>query len=670
MTTKNKKTASEMPHEERVAEYHKRLGLKNRAPVPDQLKKAWWSLPPEKGPNRVLATTFWQQVEFLEQDQSWKSRMESDAYHVYFGEGPKSSASLYGNQGVPANDEVDGTAVDDGIASRTEPSYNIIESMGLTLKSKIAADKTKVKVQVEGGTSVQKRRGQDLEQFLLGCMIETKTFREMPEVFIDALIFGTGYLQVSHTFSLDKLKPPQITVERLPPMRVLVDEREATVQGGVPQQWYVKKGVSKAKLMAMYPDVKSELAVVSQMMDGVFRQSPWTDNLLLVEGFRLPSFPGAGDGRHVLAVENVVLVDEPWTRETPNIAVFKWEKLPQGFYGRSLVQQAMKLQEACRRQLTSIDLAMQTCGNPLWMVQDDANVSMEQMEGLDIASILRYTGPAAPQLTTGNPINPMMITYLQELFQKIFDLAGISQLSAAGAIPVGMTNASGEALRTMHSIESERFKMAVVDYQEAHIDVAKLLIAEAREISADFPKFGVRTPDDRFLKKIPWRKVDLDDEIYTLQLFPTNFLPSTPEGKMAAMQDLNQLGLVSREDMLDNFDFPDVKGMLGRENAVVNFIDMCISSIVDEGKFMPPVALGLDFDLAIKRASQAYLEGIVQKLSSDRLAMLAKFVEKCVEMKQMANPPPLPPPPPMAQPSKLPPAGTPALAVPPSGLKQ
>lgn len=630
----------------RLREYRKKVGVRD---VDQASQTAWWLMPKEAGANRLMANVLWNQIERIQTGQGWKSHTEMNAHKVYYGRKPVTNMSAFG---IVAPDTMDETF--DDLERAESPKLGIIESMGNTLKSRIAADRTKVTVQTDGGTAEERRRAELLDQFLLGAMENGGVYDLGPEVFVDSLIFGTGYLQVckEHT---RKGGHPTLKAKRVPPMNFLVDEREA-VELGRAMQFYVKRAEPRPGLAIQYPHLADEIRDAPKEPGPLERDTPWIDDLPVMEAWRLPSCPGSGDGRHVVSCRDVILLDEPYERDEPPIAIFRWDTMSVSWYGRSLVHQLMSVQEGLRRSMDSIDMALQTCAMPMWLVEQDSEVEVDHIVNSDIGMILRYRG-TRPEVQAGNPVSEQMFRYVQDLWGKAYDLSGISQVSAAGEVPGGIK--SGEGMRVHQAIETLRFKDTVLRYQKFHIDVARIMIDVARECYLEDPKFSVRASTaDRFLKRIPWRKVDLEDDRFVIRLFPTSMLPATPEGKLSTVQDLIQMGIVTPEDAPSLLDFPDVKNFYALQTAQEKFIERVISAIVDEGKFIAPSPF-LNLPLAIKKVSQAYLENSNDNLAPEKLALLAKWVERAKELLQAAQPPP---------PPNAGPAG-PAPGAPPSPLK-
>jgi len=87
------------------------------------------------------------------------------------------------------------------------------------------------------------------------------------------------------------------------------------------------------------------------------------------------------------------------------------------------------------------------------------------------------------QIQAAATVQPELFNQLNMLYQKAYEITGVSQLAAASRNPLG-ANASGAALREMTDIQSDRFALTSFQYQQFHLDLAQLFIDEAKALAS------------------------------------------------------------------------------------------------------------------------------------------------------------------------------------------
>ena len=175
---------------------------------------------------------------------------------------------------------------------------NVVKAVVDTATSRIGTVRPRPLFLTERGNWSQQNKAKALSKFVMGLFHHLGQYDIGLKVFKDACIFGLGIEHITHVNG-------EIVLERVFPSEVLVDDVEAKY--GAPRQMFRHKEVAPEQLAALYPKFREQILTSSYIRDEGFA---WAHEqsfkpISWVEGWKLPSFPGAGDGRHVIVTSNV-----------------------------------------------------------------------------------------------------------------------------------------------------------------------------------------------------------------------------------------------------------------------------------------------------------------------------------------------------------------------------
>jgi hypothetical protein len=504
-----------------------------------------------------------------------------------------------------------------------------------------------------GGDWAQQERAKKLQLYFDGKFHQLGQHGLSMQVFSDAGIFGTGVEKVYPGFGA-------VQCERVMVDNIVVDDIES--QYGFPQQLFEYREVPRDNLIARYPKYKKQIEDATELL----RQDHWGRHRLampvsVIEAYKLPTYPGAGDGRHVIALPTVTLLDEEWTRPRFPYASMRWKVAPVGWYGLGAIEEVMPIQLEINFMLEKKQAMLTHASYQLWVkkgtvVQADLNN--------DDRTVRQYTEtpPVSLPINTGSQ---EIDAHIDRLYRWAFESTGISMMQAQAQKPAGLS--SGEALRTYNDIASARFMHVLKRFESFHTEIAQLLMdaeRDLREASNDDVEFdNVLAPNGKgSLDEVDFAKCDIDENKLRLQVFPTSMLPARPEGKLAFLKDLGEISPAIQEQMTSALKFPDTERALSMVNAPIDMADWLIDQMLTHGKYMAPDPRWGDLDLVMKRANQALLRAEIDGAPESNLALLYQFVDDCAEAVagQTASVPA--PSAPQAMPG---PMGMPQLAAPP-----
>jgi len=507
-----------------------------------------------------------------------------------------------------------------------------------TATAKIAAKaKPRPQFLTEGGPVENrwelKQRAELLEKFTDGVFYQARVYSQLTEVFRDACVYGTGCVKI---FELDR----RVTVERIPPYEIVVDDGEAYAGPDSVRTLYQRKYFDRLHLRSMYADDPEKAAAIDRAQrdpeDIEFAYQTTADPVLVTEAWRLPDNDQT-PGRHCIVVDGCTLLDEEWEGPFP-FAFFRWSKPLAGFFGVGLAEELRPLQAEINRLLMQIQRGHYLIAGH-WLVDQSSKIAINTINN-DLAAIVKYAG-TPPQYQAPAIIAPEVYQHLWNLYSKAYEISGISQLNASGLKPSGLN--SGAAQRAFQDITSERFTEVFENYDSFVVEIARQIIRCVRRIGGNYKVKALQR--DGF-QELRFRDVNIDEEAYVLKVYPSSFLPSTPAGKLAAIQDLINAKILPPDELLELLDLPDTEALSKRKNAARRIIEKNISHMLRTGEAVSPEPFD-NHKLALEMVNAAYEEARLDGAPEDRLERLREYLRSTADYLAKANPPP-PPAPPMA----------------------
>lgn len=567
----------------------------------DNTSYYWFKTKPAARPSAIF-----QFVKALNQEQAYR---QDDNFRYM---------RLYGSQELYALRGYKAAAVQSSTPLANRITMNIIQSMIDTVVSKIGKNRPKPTFLTEGGDWSQQSRAKKLTQFIEGQFQACDFYSKAAVAFLDSCIFGTGCIKIfKHN--------GEIKAERVFIDEIKVDDREALY--GDPRQMHQEKYIHKDVLKEMFPahataiDIASSASTSSES----YSTTQHSDMLMVVESWHLRSGPEAKDGIHSISVENQELFTEEYDKDYFPFLFWRWGLRPLGFFGQGLAEQLQGLQLEINKILRTIQVSMHLVSVPKIFIEASSKVVSAHLDNR-IGSVIKYAGvkPEAGQL---GQIPPELFDHLDRLYQRAYEIAGISQLSANAMKPAGLE--SGKALREFNDLETERFMSVAQRYEQVFMAAPKIMIDLAKEINEDMKEEGgykIKVKGKKFFTSIKWKDVEMDQDQYITSIFPTSALSSNPASRLQDVQDLIAAGFVSREDAFKLLDFPDLQAFLNFETAAGEDIDMVIEKIVEDGEYMTPEPYQ-NLEYGIQKMQKAYLLFRSQGLPEVKLELIRRWME-------------------------------------------
>jgi hypothetical protein len=571
----------------------------------DKFSTFWWNAKKKELNNFVFDA-----VHYIDDRQSY--RTTSNLRHL----------RLYGNSPI---DGLDGQSYSrpsstlNNLDSRL--ALNIVQSMVSTIVSKIMKNRPRPMFLTSGGNWTMKRKAKMLNRFTQGLFYSTDIYKAAEDVCRDSCIFGTGFMKIYENNS-------QIVAERVFPNEILVDDSEAIY--GEPRQMFQRKMINREVLLNLYPEHKREIISAAAEREGALNASPDTaifNGVEVIEAWHLPSAMDSDDGRHTICIGTAVLLDEEYTKPYFPFVNLKWSNKALGYWGQGISEQLTGLQIEINKLLKTIQISMHLVSIPKVFVERGSKVSKAHINN-EIGGIIEYAG-TAPIYKTASAVSPEMFAHLDRLYARAYEIVGVSQLAASSRKPAGLE--SGRALREFSDIESERFLSFARAYESMFLDAAKIMIDIARDVSSTGKDFSVTSFDKSNLQKVSWKDVNLSEDQYIMQVFPTSLLPTTPAARLQTVEEMMRTGLLSREDGMALLDFPDLQSVQSLETAAFDEIEMVMESIIENGIYISPEPFS-NLPFALKKMNQAYIRAKLDGVPEDRLDLMRRYVAECQDL--------------------------------------
>ena len=504
------------------------------------------------------------------------------------------------------------------IVPQTRPQINIIQICSNTLLSKIGKTAPKVTFLTSDGDFDKQQQAKKLTYFSAGQFYRSKTYQHTKKSLLDACVLGSGFVK---TYIKDK----EIVSERVLPFELICDDKDAIY--GQPRSLYQEKLVSKEVLKSTFPEFAKEIDAC-QTASNPFGMTNYmygdTQMISVCEGWHLPSTKDAGDGKHFIGIANATIVFEEYTKDYFPFAKLNYQAQMTGWWGDGVAKLIMGIQLDLNRALKRMSQAVNIMGVPRVLYEMSSKIVKQHFNN-EIGSMIGYSG-TPPAFVHPISIAQDINAWVQFLIQSAFQEIGLSQLSTSSQKPAGLN--SKVALREYNDIETERFASFANQWEEFHLEIARQQIDAARDLAKMNPHYGVWAKKGDGVEFIKWSEIDLKEDSWVMQAFPTSLLGTTPAGKLDKIQDLIMMQLITPEEAAPLLDFPDVQATMSIKNAPYNDILKTVEMLL-QGKYVSPEPFQ-NLQLGIKYVQFTYLKYKDSNLSEERLQYLRRWIDEAM----------------------------------------
>lgn len=494
-------------------------------------------------------------------------------------------------------------------------SINVVKSCVDTLVAKIAKNKIKVQFLTSGGTLEQQTRGKKLTKFMFGHLQDTGATELYKLAFRDALIFGTGFVKTIR-------EDGKIRKERIFPDEIMVDPADSYY--GCPRTMYQRRFIPKATVISQFPERAADIECLKTA--DLFRGDAVEPMLIVAEAWRLPS--NEQEGRRMLAVDGVSLVDEEWEHDYFPFAIIRYNEPQLGFWGVSLPEEISGIQLEINRVTRHIQECQRLISFPRIFHEVTSKFNPAHFVN-GIGTFIPFSGQM-PVVNTPQAVGVEVYNWLDNMIRRAYEITGISQLSASSHKPAGLD--SGKALMVYNDIESERFVLLGQAFEKFIVDdcMRSAMLFKDGDIVSATTKFDG-------LKKLRWGDIKMPHDEYVMQTFPVSSLPNTPAAKLQMVTELKNEGYVQPEEAAELLDYPDLDANAAIRLSPMKLVRKAIERALLEGDYIAPEPF-LPLPLALKTAQSYFCWAQLNDFPEERLALVQQYIEDCIAIQMAAAP--------------------------------
>jgi hypothetical protein len=583
--------------------------------------------------------------------------------------------------------------------------YNVIQSITDTSVSRLVQNRIRPLILTEDGDADEQQQAEELQAVVEGTFWDAKIYGELGEhVCFDGHLSDAGGVKVYPDYAG---KRP--VLDRIEACRFMVSTRESRL--GKPRSGFYYDAIDRSQLLAMFRDAKPEvleaianapLAPRDLSHSHADKNETFVDDVEIFEAWHLPSSsvdrddpkswglnedgefdptlnPGH-DGRRVLCIEGMTLIDEPWPFPYFPIAWFKPQRKRRSYWSRSVPEMFAGPQVMLNDIARNVAEIMHFHSHPRLIVWKNAKLNVGKITNSN-KDILESSVPPSQAIY---PLVPQAVPgeYLsreKEIIAWCEKEYGLNEMAMTGQKPAGIDHAPGmqhlsDELSARHTTKMHAWELFHTDLAQLVIDCHRMLAKHCKQNGEDYK---VMLGGDRDLRSVDFIKADLGGSaVYRVKCWPTNLLPQTPAAKANKLIDWMQAGFITAEQALTLVDHPDVEALIGDHIAKRLNIEKKIAGLLKGEPFekcMPHPYLDLELCLSI--ASSRLNKYEAKGYPESKLDALRRFYETAQQLvdaekaKQAALAAP-PAPPVNGPPMGAPPGAGPPMPPPPAPMPQ
>jgi hypothetical protein len=539
-----------------------------RMPMPaSELRKisiGWWEYKPER-----TASALYDYALGLEMYQYARRTRNLVMYRLVMGEEPPLQLGLWMSR--KAASTVGGLG-----SNYTKPYSNVISNACSVLENRIGTLQPFVQLSPQDVSAKVRFACQDATDFIDGTLDMNRYFWTSRVAFKDLFTFGMAFVKVSPSWD-----EKEIVIERVLPDEILVDEISAAICP--PSNLIQRRYMSRSDVWAMFggEDERTDTAIrtAPSAFLNAARSQIADDYVCLLEAWKLPDITGA-PGRHVLVLQNRLLVDEPWKRTRFPFAVARWQTAMMNYYtpGGAFIMAPYQMEINTKDE--RIRACEQAVAYPGWLAQSGSGVTAATM-GARPNALYKYDG-VKPEPVLPQAVRPETYADRETWEKRAYAAVGITGQQVQGQKQAGVN--AGVALRLMVDYEDERNKSLTITLEQLCGDVGELVLDVAEEIKPTVVTGGVRS------RKIKWSEIvaQAGRESWKLKPFPINALSVTPAEKAQQIEDWYANGEIDRRAYFRLQNLPDLSSYARLSTASDDLVEQTLDEIVRTGKYLPP----------------------------------------------------------------------------------
>ncbi len=514
------------------------------------------------------------------------------------------------------------------------PTANVVYSCIDTLTSMVTQDKPRPVMLTNGGNYKERHLAEEMNDFILGEFFRADVYELGAEVCRDSMLLGSGFGKIVK-------KDGKVEVERTLETELLVDFNDA---------YYRRpRGLIHTKLCdrgVLADEMPKESSKIYNAQGGTVDSSPQStettsDQIIISEGWHLPSGKDAKDGRHTIVCSEGMLIDEPLDK-----SYFPFEKLDYnrntvGYFAQGMAEILFPTQMEIYKMLIIASQSIEMTGVPKIIISELSKV-LETAFNNNISSIIKVkTMAEAPQFVNATSNNQEIYDYIKWLIENAYQMSGVSAMAAAAKKPDGMD--SGEAQREYKDTQTARFAAFERRYQNWYSGLAYKMIDAAKDLAEENGKYSTVYPGRDGTREVDLPECDkILKNTHIIQCYEESFLPKDPAGRQAKISEMLAAGEIDKNEYRLLSRNPDLENSDQLALALHERICHDLYEIIDKGEkgYSPPDPFILDpTDMATTLTVQHINLYKRFDLEEEKMDLLHQYFIAIQNLKQQASPP-------------------------------
>lgn len=533
-------------------------------------------------------------------------------------------------------------------AQKDRVTENTIASNVDTISAIVASTDIRARFMTDGADWEQQRRARRLEWYAEDLSIRFGVLAKDRKAFKESVKKGNGIVKVHNVLGAPKVE--HILVENI------VVPPDETRDGREPTQLHQWDYIDADELTLRYPKHAKKIEEVRK--SGKRRRQTYGQRKLANDveclwsyRFAIGERPRAAaddsdkkkkktkvesaenylPGRVILTIDGETLLDEPYHKPCPPMAIGVWTDRVHSFYGIGGAERIMGIQRALNKRNFTIETALERTAFPLVLVRPvDAGLAAKANRAGMVGT---YMGDE-PKVFTPPTINAETFQSATRLKQSAQEEFGQTSMVTHGAKPAGLD--SGVALREFTDQTSQRFGAQEKMFEEElFLKTIELLLECCKELGDAAPTVTRRS---RFgSKRIKWADVDMKE--VKVQMRASANLNRTPAGRMQLVIEFAQAGIISTDQARKLMQHPDLERELSLYTSALEVVEMDLDAIAD-GEVVMPDPMG-SLTIATWRAQREYTQWLQDGAPEDCLETLRSYVVNAIYMDKLKGAAPM-----------------------------
>jgi hypothetical protein len=480
----------------------------------------------------------------------------------------------------------------------------------------------------------------------------------IPGWVLNACVLGTGILKGTVKGSGKNERP---CIEVMPLGTVIVDELEAVY--GKPPSFYERRWIDRQELLANIDESSMPSSEKKEASRTVLRCDKESDEdreqmgyqatgdqILVTEAYHPPSQMGLDErksnGRHVMHVHAGLLYSEPYEYASPPYVFYTLWPQPGtlGFYGAGIAAQLRNLQYELNVLMQKVQRSFNLLAVGHVLIDKASKVNKNKIDN-QIGSIWEYIG-TPPQIIAPSPVPEQVFQHMDRIYQRAFEITGISQLEAASLKPKGLD--SGKAIDSYLDVTTERFNICLRRLQRAFVRLKRLQIRLATDVASRNKDYKVLSVGKSYATVVHFQKNMMEDDRYVLRLAASNKLGDSLPEQIANIERMVSGGWIDPATARRLIDMPDTQAFQDLDQAAYDTVERCIAKMLD---FDEPTYIGPEQFMnlgtpsqpgpAIKQVLNAFVRAFTKQAPETNLRLMKKWLS---DAQALMHPDPVPAP--------------------------